>query len=76
MATTPRAADPRRLVTIYDAAGFAGVSPRTIRRRISDGTLTGYRAVEGRVLRVDMNEVERALFEVIPTVGCDSGGAA
>jgi len=42
------------------------VHERTIRYRIADGSLTGYR-VGPRLIRVDLNEVE-ALFTIIPAV--------
>ncbi len=52
---------------IPDAATILGVSTKTIRRRIADGTLTAYR-LGPRLIRVDMSEVERQLRPV--------GGAA
>ena len=54
----------RRLVALKDAAEYASVSPKTIRRRIADGTLTGYR-LGPRLLRVDLNELD-AQFRPIP----------
>lgn len=57
----------RRLRSIADAAEFAGVNPRTIRRRIADGTLIGYR-MGPRLIRVDLNELD-ALLRPIPTAG-------
>lgn len=59
---------PRRLASIADAAHYASVHPRTIRRRIAEGTLTGYR-FGPRVLRVDLNEMDSALVPI-------PGGAA
>lgn len=50
----------RRLASIPDAAQYAAVSTKTIRRRISDGSLTGYR-FGARVIRVDLNEVDDLL---------------
>ena len=58
----------RRLATLAKAAEFAAVSPKTIRRRIADGTLTGYR-IGSRVIRIDLDEVETRLLRQIPTVG-------
>ena len=55
----------RRYASINAAADYAGVSTKTLRRRISDGTVTGYR-FGPRALRVDLNEVDRAL-RPIPT---------
>lgn len=59
---------PRRLATIQAAGDQYGLHPRTIRRRIADGTLTGYR-VGSRAIRVDLDEVEAALLRPIPTAG-------
>lgn len=68
MATTPTQA-VRRLGSISTAANYAGVSTRTIRRRIADGSLTGYRLGK-RLIRVDLNELDRIL-RPIPTTGRD-----
>ena len=59
----------RRLAGINQAAAYAAVSPKTIRRRISDGTLIGYR-LGSRVIRVDLNELD-AVLRPIPAA---SGG--
>lgn len=48
------------------AAERLGVSVRTLRRRISDGTLRGYRV--GRLIRVDANELTVRLLVEIPSV--------
>lgn len=58
----------RHLVPIATAAQVAACNPRTIRRRIADGTLTGYR-LGPRLLRVDLNEVDEKLLRPIPTAG-------
>lgn len=55
----------RRLGTQEQAARIWGCDVRTIRNRISDGTLTGFKLPGTRAIRVDLNEVER-LLEVIP----------
>lgn len=57
----------RRLASIDLAAEYAGCNPRTIRRRIADGDLTGYR-MGPRLIRVDLNELD-AMLRPIPTVG-------
>jgi excisionase family DNA binding protein len=64
------ALERRRLASIQKAAEYADVNPRTIRRRIADGTINGYRL--GRAIRVDLNELDAALCP-IPTAG---GGVA
>lgn len=50
----------RRLSSIPGAADYAAVSTKTIRRRIADGSLTGYR-FGTRVIRVDLNELDELL---------------
>ena len=54
------------LVSLAVAAESLGVSVKTLRRRISDGTVHGYRV--GRLIRVDLDEVRKALVVEIPTV--------
>lgn len=56
--------NPRRLVTLDEAAAYASVTRRTIRRRISEGVITGYR-LGPRTIRVDLDELDTA-FRVIP----------
>lgn len=53
------------LISIRSAAELAAVSERTIRRRIADGTITGYR-VGPKLLRVKRSEVEQ-MTRQIPT---------
>ncbi|RNL79171.1 helix-turn-helix domain-containing protein [Nocardioides marmorisolisilvae] len=67
MASKDSPTNKRRLVTIAAAAQYADVNPRTIRRRISDGSLPGYR-MGPRVIRVDLNELD-ALLRPIPAAG-------
>ncbi len=62
--TSPDSA-PGNLVTLQAAAELLKVSPKTLRRRIADGTVTGYRV--GRLIRVDLDELGRALVRAIPT---------
>jgi excisionase family DNA binding protein len=64
LSTTTRS---RRLASIADAGAYAGVHPRTIRRRISDGALTGYR-MGPRLIRVDLDELDE-LLRPIPAAG-------
>jgi excisionase family DNA binding protein len=59
---------PRRYESIEKTAKRLGVNTRTIRRRIADGTITGYRMAGGRLLRVDADEVDEKLLQPIPTV--------
>lgn len=64
MASSTTAAH-RHLVSINQAADYAGVSPKTIRRRIADGSITGYR-MGRRLIRIDLDQLEQTL-QVIPT---------
>jgi excisionase family DNA binding protein len=56
-------ADTPRYVTLERAAAYIDTTPRTIRRAIAEGRLTGYRFGK-RMLRVDLVEVEAALRPV------------
>lgn len=49
------------------AAARYGVSVKTLRRRISDGSLNGYR-LGARIIVVDLDELD-ALFRPIPSAG-------
>lgn len=55
----------RELETLAAAAERCGVSSQTIRRRIAEGQITGYR-FGPRLLRVDPAEVDAA-FRPLPT---------
>ncbi len=46
-------------VTIQEAARIAHVTPRTIHRRIGDGTITPYHL--GRRVLIDLSELEAAI---------------
>jgi excisionase family DNA binding protein len=50
----------QRLDSLSNAADFAGVSTKTIRRWISDGRITGYR-MGPRLIRVDLDELAAML---------------
>jgi excisionase family DNA binding protein len=63
------AVDPHRrpqgqLIPLTEAAEEFSVSVKTLRRRIADGTVRGYRI--GRLIRVDRDELRSAL--VVPIV--------
>lgn len=51
---------PPRWGSIDEAAEHLDVHPRTIRRMIAEGRLTGYR-LGPRIIRVDLNEVDELL---------------
>lgn len=55
----------RRLGSVADAAAYADLSPRTIRRYVAEGRLTGYR-VGPRLVKVDLAELD-AIVRPIPT---------
>lgn len=56
---------PAHLVPLAEAAAHFHVSVKTLRRRIADGTITGYRI--GRLVRVDLDELSQRLVVAIPT---------
>jgi excisionase family DNA binding protein len=56
---------PARLVPLADAAEYFHVSVKTLRRRIADGTVAGYRI--GRLIRVDLEELTQHLVVTIPS---------
>jgi excisionase family DNA binding protein len=62
--STPRTAR-RKLVTIETAAEHLKVAPRSIRRYIALGKLTGYRVAGATLIRVDLADVD-ALAKPIP----------
>ena len=57
----------RRLASLSSAAERYDVHPRTLRRRIADGTLKAYRV--GRLVKVDLAEADDALLRPIPATG-------
>jgi excisionase family DNA binding protein len=52
-----RRVTPRQFVSIQEAAELASVNPKTIRRRIEDGTFTAHR-FGPRLIRLDLAEVD------------------
>ncbi len=61
-----RSDSPRpTLVSLAKAADQFGVSVKTLRRRIADGTIHGYRV--GRLIRVDLDELHDCLLIEMPT---------
>lgn len=63
--STSQSTTPRR-AKLSAAAEYAGISTKTLRRRIADGTLPGYR-LGARNIVVDLDDVD-AMFQRIPTV--------
>lgn len=55
----------QQLVSLPEAAEQFGVSVKTLRRRIADGTIRGYRI--GRLIRVDLHELQNRLLIEMPS---------
>ena len=72
--STKQLARARSLASLAEAAERYDVHPRTLRRRIADGTLTAYRI--GRLVKVDLLEADAVLLAPMATVGHDGGRAA
>lgn len=53
------------LVGLAVAGEAFGVSTKTLRRRIADGTIHGYRV--GRLIRVDLDELRDRLITPMPS---------
>lgn len=56
----------RNYASLAEAAEAHAVSVKTLRRRIADGTITGYR-FGPKIIRVDLDEVAALM---VPTRGC------
>jgi excisionase family DNA binding protein len=54
---------PRRYASAADAAEYANVSSRTVRRWMANGLLTGYR-VGPRLIKYDLDEVDQLIRPV------------
>jgi excisionase family DNA binding protein len=65
---TPGSRTARRLITVAKAAEYWSVEHKTIRRMIDRGELPAYRIGAGRLLRIDMADLER-LTRRIPSAG-------
>ncbi|MGH2617196.1 MAG: DNA-binding protein [Thermomicrobiales bacterium] len=57
---------PLALAGITTAAARYDVSPKTVRRHIAEGRLTGYR-IGPRLLKVDITEADAVYLQTIPT---------
>ena len=55
----------RRYASIQATAERYGVDHKTVRRWIASGLITGYK-VGTQLVRVDLNEVEERIVQVIP----------
>jgi excisionase family DNA binding protein len=54
----PRTTLPKKYISIADGAALYGISERTIRRRIADGSLRSWR-VGPKLIRIDLADLER-----------------
>lgn len=50
----------RRWASVREAAGYIGVTTRTIHQMITDGRITAYRNGK-RLVRVDLNEIDQSM---------------
>ena len=66
MPNHPHRAKPLPLLSIPQAAEYAGVSSKTIRRRIAEGHLRASRMNGSRLLRIAAQDLD-ALFSTVPT---------
>jgi excisionase family DNA binding protein len=57
---------PDQLISLREGASTYQISVKTLRRRIADGTITGYKV--GRLVRVDPDELATLLVSPIPTL--------
>ncbi len=65
MTTRTRSEAPgASFVSLAVAAREFGISVKTVRRRISDGTVHGYHV--GRLIRVDLEELRQRMLVEIP----------
>lgn len=72
--TTTPAAPHHRWASLTEAADYAGVSVKTIRRRIADGLIPAHK-IGPRLVRVDLADVDAA-FRAIRTATPDDLAAA
>jgi excisionase family DNA binding protein len=65
---------PHRLLSVDEAAAYAGVNPRTIRRRIAEGDLVAHR-IGRKLIRIELVEIHKML-RPIQAAGGDHEPAA
>lgn len=63
--------EQQRLRSIAVAAEHADVTPRTVRRWVASGLLPAYR-VGPRLLKVDLEDLDRMITRRVPTAGGDA----
>ncbi len=67
---TGRRPAARRLASVQAVAAMYDVDPKTVRRWIASGLVTGYR-VGDRLVKLDLNEVEAKVVTVV--IAADAG---
>jgi len=55
---------PSNYVSLEEAAEYLGVNPRTIRRRVADGVIPGFRIAGSRQIRVRRSDLDAALTPI------------
>lgn len=55
----------KRLGSVAECADEFGLSTKTVRRRIADGTVPAYRV--GRLIKIDLDAAAAALLRPIPS---------
>lgn len=61
LAATSAARPPRRWADLRTASQYSGLANRTLRLRIADGSLPAYKPTNSRLVRVDLNDVDRLI---------------
>jgi excisionase family DNA binding protein len=72
-APNPSDRSSRRWLSLSEAADYTGLSTKTIRRRVTDGSVAAFRAGP-RELRFRMDDLD-ALMRPVPTAGTVGGAA-
>jgi hypothetical protein len=65
---TARRKTPRRLVPLIAASEYSHLSVKTLRRRVADGTICGFRAGP-KLIMVDLDEIDQVLFRPVAAAG-------
>ena len=69
--STETADRPGRWLSLTQAADRLGVAPRTVRRMVARGQLTGYRVGDTKLLRLDEVEVDGCM-RAVPSASAGS----
>lgn len=63
----------RKLAGVFEAARYCDVDHKTIRDWIAKGLITGYR-VGPKLLKVDMNEIDRVIIRPVSAAAGNGQG--